>query len=630
VAYREFYEAPVPEAVNPLEHTVQAISGLFQSIGKANTDKRKAADQFAYDLNEGKFENDQKVLTEYAKNVVNRGRQEILNRGRTSNETAGMMKEGKSYQQMSQIQFEKAKNIHSEILSRDAKDPYYDGQIDLNKLKVAANGENNEVNFYTRGERLADFEKTVGGIDSFKYDQYKADYVKRIGQMNRERTTGNPNATKTIFDEATFWDDRTGKPGVTDQHAIEYLNSDPQGRVEQLFDKRLNDQLDKEIEQMKASGDARIKWMEGKSNSDIKNELINDPSKNLINQQDYGIRKRQMAKEDLRRADRINSKVSVDYKADADTTGGLYANKNIVQSYAFHNPVMQAIQGTDAGVSPSSNPGPGGVILQKNGKPIVFNSSNPKRTNVNTGITGVAKIGNVPFNLTGYQMQAFQSTGAPYLLRGNSTEEVINSINQIPLEHFDPNGKYKLQPEMKVALQGYTINQANVLNAANNQEQTIQEQIAQAQSEGDEDKVARLERTLSQIQGVRSLISTGIDDQELALAASRAGIKGVQVNELVQATDSDLANIKAITQGFDLKDQNYWNDDMRRVSQVYQTRAQEAAAAGYKSTPSPSPEKKAKAKKTASIPTISNEEEYSKLASGTEYIGPDGIKRKKK
>lgn len=579
MAYRKFHQEHYYEAPNYDPITV-GLSNLFHGINQARVEKQRRVNQFDFDLSEGKFDNDQKILTEMANLVVNRGRTDIQTSGRTSGNTLKMMNEGKAYQQMSKNQFDRAKTLQQQILSLDTKDKYYDGKRDLDKLRLAVSGENGEVNFYTRGERLDELEQSIGGVDAFKYKDYRADYVKGIGNQFKEKTTGSPNKTNTIYDQATFWDN--GKPGVTDQHAVDYLDSDPQGRVRAYFDSRMDQTLDSEIQSMKASGDARNNWMSDLSNAEIKNRLIDEPSLNTINSKQYGQRMMDMVKSDLKDADRINSKVSVEYK-DTSNNGGLYKNDNIVHSYAFNAPMMQASPAGSGTFEPTSNPGPGGVLFQKNGKPISFNSNNPVRTNVNTGITSRQKIGNIPFNLTGYQLQAFKETGAPLAIKGATTDEMISSIKNLPLEYFDPNGKMKLQPEMKVGLTGYTINQANILNAANNQELSLQDQIANAQAAQEYDKVAALELSMSKIQNLKSLISSGIDDQELALAASRSGIKGIQVNEIIQASGADLANIRAITNGFDLTNPNYWNDDMRRVQEAYKSRANEAAASGYTS-----------------------------------------------
>jgi len=627
MAYREFHyekQYAAPDASQFMDHTTQAVAHLFDSVRRSREERIKSTNQFEYDLSNGAFDNDQKILTEYAKNVVNAGKNEIYHTGKISNDTASKMAQGKSLQQLSKIQMEKTKNLQSEILSRDAKDPYYDSSLDMNRLKVAVNGEDNNVNMFDRSDRLVMFEKQLGGIDSFKYNNYKADFVKASGQRYREQTTGNPNATKTRYDQATFWDDSTGKPGVTDKHAIDYINSDPQGRVDQYFNKKVNNQLDDEIKKMKSSGDSRVAWMKGKSDAEIKNELINDPSKNIINSQDYGVRKRNLAKADLQEADRINTKVSVDYKADKNPNASLYKNDNIAHGYSFNN---SKSVGAEPGKAPAAfdNPGPGGVLFQKNGKPITFSSTTPIRTDINTGRTNRSKIGSVPFNLTGYQLQAFNTNGYPVLLHGTDTQSMIDYINNMPLDYFDPNGKFKLQPELKVALQGYTVNQAHILNAANNNEQEIQSRISAAANANDQDKVAIEEENLEKLRTLKKLIGSGVDDQELALAASRAGINGVQVNELVQASDQDLSNINAITQGLNLKDKSKWNDDMLRIDQAYRNRYQQAVAAGFK----PVAEKKP-ARQKNSVPTVSSAEDYDKIPPGGKYMDPDGNVRTKK
>lgn len=622
MAYREFHyekQYAAPDASQYMDHSTQAISNLFQQIAKRRDERIRATNQFEYDLSNGKFENDQKILSEFANNVVSRGKQDIYHTGKITNNTAGMMVQGKAYQQISAVQHEKTKALQSEILSRDAKDPYYDSAADLNKLKIAANGEDGEVNFLTRGQRLNDVEKQLGGLDSFKYNNYRADYIKNKGQQYKEQTSGNPNATKTRYDQATFWDDTTGKPGVTDPQAIDYLNSDPQGRIDQYFNRKVNAQLEDEIKKMKSSGDSRVSWMKGKSDADIKNELINDPSKNIINSQDYGVRKRNLAKADLHEADRINSKVSVDYKAEKNDNG-LYKNNNIVHSYSFNTPqAVGAIPGKQANAY--ENPGPGGVLFQKNGKPITLTISNPIRTNINTGKTNAHKIGSTPVNVTGYQMQAFTDQGYPVLLHGSDTESMVDYINKMPLEYFDPKGKYRFQPEMKVALQGWTLNQAHILNAANNNEQAIQSRISDAENNNDSDKVSVEEDNLQKIKAIKNLIASGVDDQELALAASRAGITGVQVNELFQASDQDLANINAITQGFDLKNKNNHSPDMIMVADAWRNRAKQAAESGY----SPQSQATSKNKKLKnSVPTVTSAEDYAKIPVGGEYIDADG------
>lgn len=595
MAYREFhvepyYADPGVEIINDgVNAAAQNISTLFQSIQRREQEKNRAANSFQYALDKGSYESDQDLLHQYAKNVKDRAVSDIRKTGKISPETQQAQVDGLNWQQKSKIQFETAKQLYDRIEQRRRDDPYYNPEPDNKKLDESAKYDHN---LHTRGAIIDDVRDNLGKSDeSFLYGKYRSKYVKDLGDTYKQTEYGNDNVKKTNFDEAVFWDTATGKPGVTDAHAIDYIKSEP--RVDQHFNTVVQKQLKSEIDSMKASGDERVAWMKGKTDAEIQNELINDPSKNLINNKDFGVRKRELAKADLADADRVNSKVSVTYNTAKKESNSPIKNENIVHSYAFNTPKMMA-SGSDTPMSPYQANGAGGVLFQKNGKPIQFQSTNPVRTNVNTGLTSSSKIGSVPFNLTSYQLNPFQSTGAPFLLKGNTHDEQLAEINSIPYEYFSPTGKYKLKPQMGMALNGYTINQANILNAANNDIQTIASKLAEAEKNGDAQAVANLTTQMSRIQGLKQLVGTGVDDQELMLAASRAGVRGVQVNEMVEANDNDLANLNAITGGFNLRDKSNWSPEMKSLDAAYAKRAQEAAAAGYKTTSAKSIKKKAK------------------------------------
>lgn len=449
MAYREFhvepyYADPGVEIINDgLNAAAQNISSLFNSIANRERDKNRQAASFQYALDKGSYESDQDLFREYAKNVKDRAVHDIKTTGKISPEVQQMQVDGLNLQRKSKIQYDKAKQLYDRIEQRRRDDPYYNPQPDNEKLDKSADY---EVNVNTRGEIIDDVWNNIGKTDaSFLYNKYKADYVKTKGDTFKENTYGTDNVKKTNFDEAVFWDDATGKPGVTDSHAIDFIKTDP--RVDQHFNTVVQDQLRKEISSMRASGDDRVAWMKGKSDAEVENELINNPSKNIINNKDFGVRKRELVKKDLQDADRVNSRVSVTYNTDKKENNSPIKNDNIVHSYSFNTPKMMATAAGSENMSPFQANGPGGVLFQKNGKPILFQSTNPVRTNVNTGITSQSKIGNVPFNITSYQLTPFQSTGAPFLIQGNNYEEQLKSIENIPYEHFSPTGKYKLKPQ---------------------------------------------------------------------------------------------------------------------------------------------------------------------------------------
>lgn len=626
MAYRQFrnektYEAP---DLSFIDDTTQAISGLFRSIGKEKAERRKAADQFSYDLDKGEYENDTKLLTELAKNVTARAKQEIRRTGRISPETDAQMKEGLGWQTASKNQLERAKTLRQNITDKGTRDPYYNPEPDLNKILSATHGQENDVDFRTRGERLAEIEKSIGGADTFRFNKYRAEYVKAIGAQSKEVASENGQTKNSIFNKATFWDQKTGKPGVTDDHAIDFLNSER--RVSEYYDAKVDSQINEEIKQMKSSGDKRVAWMDGLSDEQVKDELLKDPSKNLINKANYGTRVRQLAKGDLQEADRIDSKTSYERKEDEDTnnSGGRWKNKNILHTNAINSFAQQAKSSTTGTMSPVTTYGPGGRFTQKSGRPIQIDTSNPVRTDINRGITTKNNKGSLRLNLTGYQLMPVKKGGAPFALKSSTVEGMIDEINEMPLEYFDPNGNLGLQPDLKIGLNGYTINEAGVLGDVNDKMMDIASQIAEARQTNDKEKLRSLEDLEVSLNELKSMMSGDYNEQELILAANKAGIRKTKEDLIIPADDADMATVKNLTAGFNLKDKSYWSPEMLALEEAYQKRyndAQELFRINREDLKEPS---------SSGPPQITTAEQYSALPSGAVYMDAQGNKRKKK
>ena len=99
-----YYEAP---GTTPFDGAQGLISNIFQNMRKRQDERRRAADQFQYDLDKGAYENDTKILNEMAKNVTARAKNEIRTGGRVSIETDRLMKDGLAWQTMSKNQLER-------------------------------------------------------------------------------------------------------------------------------------------------------------------------------------------------------------------------------------------------------------------------------------------------------------------------------------------------------------------------------------------------------------------------------------------------------------------------------------------------------------------------------------------
>ncbi len=582
MAYRNFryektFEAPDLSAI---DRTAAAIGSILATAGKRKQAQKNAANQFNYDLDKGAYESDTYILGDIAKQVTTRARDELRNYGRMSLDTEKMMKDGLAAQQASQNQMKRAQELNAAITSK--ADKYYNPQPDIDLVRWATHGENNDIDYRTRGERLAQAEQRIGGIETFKFDDYAADYVKKVGQQSKSQEFPlKSGGSKTIFDEASFWNQETGKPGVTDGAAIKFLDSEE--RVREYYDNKINKELTDEIKSMKASGDTRVAWMKGMSDVDIKNALINDPSKNLINDKDFGVRIREKAKVDLEERDRINSKISyTGLQADTNGSGGRWKNPNILHSDSINSFAQEARDVTTGKSGAVTTYGPGGRFTQKNGRALQVDTTNPVRTDTNRGITTRNNKGSVRLNMTGYQLMPVSSGMAPFVLKAPDPQGMIEEIQNMPLENFDPEGKVKLQPEMKIGLNGYTVNEAGVLNDIQDQLMNLSTQMHEAQKSGDKEKIGNIENMEFQLNELKEMVGSGdYDPRDLLLAGNKAGVRKIQQEWIIPADNSDIATIKNVTGGFDLRDKSYWNEDMKAVDAAYRARAEEAKAKNY-------------------------------------------------
>lgn len=627
MAYRQFRNEATFEApdLSPIvDDTTQAISGLFRSIAQEKKLNRKAADQFQFDLDEGAFENDTKILTEIAKNVAARANQEIRTNGRVSQETEAQMKDGLGFQAASKNQLERVKMLRQNILDQAARDPYFDPDTALNKIVGATNGDNNDVDFRTRGERILEVEKGLNGVDSFRFDKYRADYVKNIiGERTRKVSNETGETKNTRSATAAFWNDKKGVPEVTDDHAIDFIKSEK--RLAEYYDTKVSSSLDEEIKAMKASGDKRTAWMKDMSDDEIKAKLIADPSKNLINKENYGSRVRNFAKEDLRKADRIDSEVSFERKDGSDTNNsdGRWKNKNITHTPAINSFAQQAKSQSTGAFEAVTTFGPGGRFIQKSGRPIQIDTSNPVRTDINRGITTKNNKGSLRLNLTGYQLMPVKKGGAPFGLKSGTLDGMIEEISSLPLEHFDPSGEVGLQPSLKIGLNGYTINEAGVLGDVNDKMMDIASKIADAREANDTEKLRSLEDLEFSLNELKSMMAGDYNEQELILAANKAGIRKTKEDLIIPADDSDIATINNLTTGFNLKDKSYWSPEMTALEEAYQKRYNEAKEKNFGAV-------KEEPAKSTEPQVVTSAEQYNALPSGAIYLDAQGNKRRKK
>src|SRR5690606_36210898 len=107
---------------------------------------------------------------------------DIITYGRVAPETQAKINELQMASTVSKNQMERLKEINQIINKKATEDPYYNPDAAIERVRLATHGEGNDVDFRTRGDRLAQAENALDGPESFRFDKYRADYVKQLGK----------------------------------------------------------------------------------------------------------------------------------------------------------------------------------------------------------------------------------------------------------------------------------------------------------------------------------------------------------------------------------------------------------------------------------------------------------------
>jgi hypothetical protein len=594
--YEKYYEAPDINILREgLNQAAQNIGQMFKSISDEQRRKKSAADQYNFTLKYGQFDTDNELFKGAALSETQLMKQAIRE-GRPLDERLRSQENWRLVHQQSENQAKVLKDATEYIDKNDGHD-YYIGEYDRRKLQEAAYGQDGEhVDVLTRGPRLDKAVKEIGADPrAFDHQQHLADFVKTYQQKTIDQQNANPYVKSSTTISTPFLNMQTGKAEVSDEIAIRYMK-DLGGKVNNWYDMEMNDKLDQEIKQMKAAGDSRVKWMDGLSNAEIKNELINNPAKNLVNQQDYGIRKREMARADLENAAALSKKTDYETKTDMSKTKGLYKNDKITygefsQPENIGSEVADPVAGAH-GLTKNFAIGANLVIASGSTiKPITIPRSNSQNVfNVRTG-ESYETVGGGSLNISGYQMQAYDKEGKPYTIAVDSPKGMVDYINKMPDSAFK-----NLDPSMSIALKGYTINKGAVLGEMAKKKKTMEQELGAAQESGDVEKIANLEARLSNINyAVESMNTSGEEysDEDMLSTLRSNGIatNQLQTDVLVKANNSDLSFINQVTNGLNLKDKGKRSREMNMVGDAWEARYKKAQANGFGDTPTEAFEK---------------------------------------
>lgn len=584
MAYREFYQRQdiLRDDNSPIE---RGLANFFSGIAAAQEKKKRAENEYQYTLDYGFFPNDNAFNEEFVKSTIQSGKSDIRKYGNVSDRTLNQMESGKRIRADQKAQEERFKLVNSQIDKRGTEDVWYDPKYDKQTWE-AANFGNGDIDFRTRG---AEQEKALNIIGndprSFKLNDYAAHYVKNRG--TKKGTVKNENelsgATTGTSYSSPFVDPKTGAIGPTDKDAVEFLNSQD-GALASVQFKVDMDLLNPDggdvsaIKQLADSGDERASWARGLSKDEILTNIKTDASKNPFNKTPYADRVTQKAKKLLTDASDIATESVVGFKQPKSGGFGV-TNEALRHNPTFYNNKIKEIPFVgpeDASNKLSQLPknvsGPGGVLVQKNGKPITIEANSQKAFNYRDA-KNTERTGRGAFNITGYQLGMYDQNGNLKPIEANSFDELKGKINGL-----SPDELKKMAPSLQIGLNGFAVDKATLAGDVLNQSFDLNEQLGEAKSNGDVEKQAAIEAQIAQLNQTRSLMDIdGVSDEDIVNAASKAGLKQIRRDQILKADKSDIDYIKSVS-GLDLGKESNWSPEMKEVNDLYKKKWAEANA----------------------------------------------------
>lgn len=615
--FRKFYEAEVPKAGPFMPNTMQAASNIFAAAQRRQLQqqqaKQNALAQYKADSFASKFNTDQEDLNQLAKSITEHAVTDMMNSpsGTLSPQVRERQARAMGYKNQSDAQWQGFQDIQTAInqtkFETGGKN-YYNSQHDAERLMKAAYGDDKErVTWFNRGDRLQDIAKTIGTdmIQSFDKEGYLSDYVEGMKSQVRETKSKSISGVEQGSKIDAVFLNKNGVPQVTDEHAINYLQSSQ--FVTTRYQQELNQQLLSEANKIRATPQGA--WAKDLSDAQVVAELRNNPEKNIINQVAPGIRERNLAKIDLEKKQRQNLTNSYDAgNYDPDAARGI-TSKFFTVAPSFDR---------------NSFGGSGGKLTSKSGeKTGMMVSLKGQAFDVNEGrMTGNDRSSRDAV-IKSYNLAPVLN-GVPVNISANTTEEYVKKINEIPLDQIR-------NMDLKTVIKGQAFNKPEILSNARVERDKLD--VKPNKTEEDKGKLEALTKVLD-------MASINPDLEPEVIQSALKTVLGTVVEDLVKVVepkDPETVDIQNKLGRYSITDSRNWSSDDKAISEAFNKRKAEAVTANDKAVKEAIPGQAEAMKnsppegknKPSRYPTIANDDDYAKLKPGALFIAPDGKQYRK-
>lgn len=616
MAYREFENSPeyIAPDVDLFPKTLQLLQTAQLTRQRQQQQNRSLAATYQADKLQSKFTTDQEELNHLSNANTQEATRDMLTHGVLTKPTREKLSRATGYKQESDAQWQLKEDLEKGINDRVIRGPkaeknYYDKSYDQQQLIDAAYGKHDErVTWNDRASRLNAVASSVGSnmIHGFNKEAFVNDYVDELKTQERDNTSKSTSGVKTGSKVSAVFFDNNGVPKVTDDHAIQMLDSSPD--LKERYKQEVDLELLDDARKMMATKDGG--WVKSLTPEQVVQKFREDPSLNTESKLTPGERERTLAKHDLEKRQRINLANSYDAGEQKDPSGVGITNDKLAHSFSFHS---------------DNFAGPGGVLPLKTGKNFTIASTSPDRTDISNGQTTHSMKGKRDFAVEGYQLVPTFNNNEPLNLTSKTPDEMVAEIKKIPLDQFNPANPKHLT-DMKLALRGTSIDKAKLLQKSYSEERSLNRRIADAVKNNlPADQIEALEKQRDAVKKINAYTGkdelTSEENSDFQSLLPFIGIDGIEYNELVQANPSDIANVKAVTGGFDPSNKKNWDEGMTKVQQAFNQRKQEAISKGYQVSVHPDSEHKGAKAKVRKLNTVAIPEGRIKVKSPDGKIG---------
>lgn len=617
MAYRTFENEPYFKApeINYGNRTLQMLQQAMAMRGRQQQQNRALAANYQADKLASNFTTDQEELNYLTRANTQSAVKDFMNYGSLSAGTRDSLARAQGYKAISDAQWKTKEDLEKAINDRVIRGPkaeknYFKKDVAQQKIVDAAYGTPEErVTWQDRGDRLKKVANEIGNdyINEFNKDAYVSDYIDELKtQSIRNETTGQSGTSTDKKVTAVFFD-KNGVPKVTDEHAIQFLNSSPD--IQQRYKQEVDLQLIDDAKKMAATKEgAWVGPLLQKDPALVIQTFRENPSLNTESKMAPGARERELARQDLEAKHRISLDNSYDAsKYDPDSARGI-TSKDFGLEHAFNK---------------NSYGGTGGVFINKKtgtkGIPIKIGRAFDKN---DMKVTGNEKSPRTIFVDTYNLLPVDRKTGKPIDLSGGSVDEQIAKMEALPDAAFR-------DLDLKTVIHGKSYNTAD-LDQARKEYQQLKLTPEDLMTDDQRKRFGELGATLMEL------------DQNPELAPEIVQAKlGVVVEDLLKPLDRGTTETKEI-QGklgkFDVTDPKNWDEDQKKFAAAFEARRLKATQGGFgtdekiKATKDNlrKMEQIAGKKKDTTPPRITSQADYDSLPPGAQYLDPQGNVRTKK